>query len=836
MVRMIRRAAMVVAAVLGAAVASCAGAAEADLAFISARGSVPDYRKGHCDTAAFCRMVEIVQPVKRAVWTVSGLGVFRVWLNGHEVGADDFLKPGFTHPRKRRHSFSYDVTGLVKTGRNVLAAEVSTGWWRDAIVRGKGRKSAFGASLEIEYEDGTHETIATDESWSAAYKSLLVHAEIYWGEKYDARVDASWRVLGADDWPKAEMYSGFKGVVSPVEGRTIKVRRDLALEPVEICAWSGVEDASPDAFGKVRIIRRWKPGEPFVLEAGETLVIDFAQNASGIPEFTARADAGTVLDAHPAEMLNDSRGEKSRGNDGPAGSAYFANYRKARSTATYIFSGGGDECWHPSATFFGGRYFSLKASGRVDFTSFKFLPVMSIAREDETGAVATGHEGLNRLIANCVWGMRSNYLSVPTDCPQRDERWGWSGDTQVFAGAAVYAADVYGFLSKWMTDMRDSQGDNDSKYPGVFAKMAPSNFGGRLFGWADAGVSVPYTLWRHFGDTAVVKANWDAMARFMEHLDRTDWTTPEGERQCADWLSPSRYEGHRRGWGAKFAKDPFWDGETEADERQYWDMLGACYHIMDLRMMEEMARATGRDGEAAVFAKREKRAVARYRKLFLDHNGRLAHRYRDMQTPNLFPLHLGLFPSRETADAAASDLAATLERGGFRVGTGFLGTPLLLDVLTNVMDAPHLAYSVLLQRECPGWLFSVDQGATTIWERWNGYTKEKGFGPAEMNSFNHYANGAVLGWIYRSMAGMRPGKDGGWRKFVLSPKPDRRVGWCKARYRSRQGVIESFWRYDGDRCIWRFAVPEGTTATVRVNGTERDYPEGEYELELSKRE
>ena len=807
---------------------------DAGLTFIAVQGKTPTGRKGQADTAAFCRVVAIDRPVRKATWTMSGCGVFRAWLNGSEVGSDDFLKPGYTHVRKRRHSFSYDVTDRLKDGRNVLAAEVSAGWWRDKIVRGekKGRKSAFGAKLIVEYVDGSKDIVRTDGEWTAAYVGPVIHADIYWGEDFDARADTSWRVTGETGWSPAKPYTGFKGVVRPVEGRTIKVRRDLALRPIEIYAWKGAEDVSREAFGRAKIIRSWRPGEKFILNPGETLVVDFGQNAAGVPEWSAKADRGTVLRARPAEMLNDSCGEKARGNDGPARSAYFANYRKSRSTATYVFSGDGDEVWHPSHTFFGGRYFSLTATARVEFSSFDFLPVMSIAQEDETGFIETGHAALNRLISNCVWGMRSNYLSVPTDCPQRDERWGWSGDTQVFAGAAVYAADVYGFLSKWMTDMRDSQGGKDSKYPGVFAKTAPGDFGGRLFGWADAGIIVPYTVWRHFGDDAIVKANWDAMTRFMEHLDNTDWTTKEGEKQCADWLSPSKYERHRRGWGSKFVKNPFWAGETVADERQYCDMLGACYHIMDLRMMEEMARALGKERDALTFVGREKKAVARYRNLFLDRSGRLAERHRDMQTANLFPLFLGLFPSKEAEAAAKKDLKDGIERNGYRIGTGFLGTPILLDVICDVLGEPSLAYSVLLQRNCPGWLYSVDQGATTIWERWNGYTKEDGFGPAEMNSFNHYAKGSVLGWMYRTMAGIRPGENGGWRTFRLQPKADARIGWMKAEYRSRCGTVKSAWRYESGKCFWHFEVPDGTEADVSVNGRTQRYPAGKYDIEL----
>ena len=695
-------------------------------AFIAVNADVPVGTNGVSDTARFVKTFECrdVKAVRRAVWTVTGLGVFRAYLNGQEVGAEDCLKPGLTHILKRRHSFAYDVTALLKPGRNVLAAEVSTGWWRDAVVRCPGvtpaKESGFGGTLEIEQTDGSRLSVPADTSWRASYGGNLVHAEIYWGETYDARIDSSWRMTGDVDWPQARECTAFKGTVAPMEGRTIKLRRDLTLKPVEMYVWHGAENTTAEAFGHVKVLRRYSDGERIALASGETLVVDFGQNAAGVPEIVASAESGTELSAHPAEMLNDMNGEKSRGNDGPAGSAYIANYRIARTVMTYVFAGTGEERYRPSFTFFGGRYLSLSANGNVSIASLRFIPMMSIAPEDETGRIETGHEGVNRLISNCLWGMRSNYLAVPMDCPQRNERLGWSGDTQAFVGAAVYAADVYGFLSKWMTDMRDSQMGDGDPFPGSFRRVAPIGTAGArayMIGWSDAGVIVPYTLWRQSGDTAVVKANWEAMSRFMALLDRTDYVTPPGESQCADWLAPSRYENWRRGWGAQYVSKPYWDGETTADALQYWDMLGACFHISDLRMMEEMARAIGERRAAKVFAAREKAAVKRYRELFLDYRGRLADRYCDMQTPILFPLKLGLFPSDDAAAVAKSNLVANLKRDGYRIGTGFLGTPILLDVLTDVVGEPELAYSVLLQRGCPGWLYSVDQGATTIWER-----------------------------------------------------------------------------------------------------------------------
>lgn len=790
-------------------------------AFIAVNAEVPIGTNGVSDTARFVKTFECrdAKDVRRATWTVTGLGVFRAYVNGVEVGADDHLKPGLTHILKRRHSFAYDITGLLRSGKNVLAAEVSTGWWRDGVVCSPGvepaKESGFGGMLDVEYVDGSLLSIPSDTSWLASYGGNLVHSEIYWGETFDARADASWRVTGEVDWPEAKEHKGFTGIVTPVKGRTIRLRNDLALKPVEMYVWRGAEGETADAFGRVKIVRRYSDGERIKLMPGETLVVDFGQNAAGVPEIAASAESGTRLRGHPAEMLNDRNGEKARGNDGPGGSAYIANYRKARTTMEYVFAGRGEENYRPSFTFFGGRYFSFAADATVSLASVRFVPLMSMAPEDETGFIETGRHDLNRLISNCVWGMRSNYLSVPTDCPQRDERLGWSGDTQAFVGAAVYAADVYGFLSKWMTDMRDSQMGHGEKFPGSFRRVAPigpAGHKGYMIGWSDAGIIVPHALWRQFGDTSVVKANWMAMKRFMELINRTWYSTPPDEEQCADWLSDERYERWRidRGTGLR-------QGETRADMRAYWELLGAFYHIWDLRMMNEMAKEIGEEDDVLLFAADEMRAVQRFSKTFLGVDGLLPERYRDMQTPSAFLLMLDLAP-KETRSTVCAQLKANFERNGYRIQTGFLGTSIIMDVLSEHMDDPELAYSVLLQHGCPGWLYSVDQGATTIWERWDGYTKERGFGPVSMNSFNHYAYGAVLGWMYRTMAGIRPGRKGGYKEFILSPKPDRRVGWVKSEYRSAAGMVKSAWRYAGDEWIWEFTVPDGTTAQVFVPG------------------
>ena len=793
-------------------------------------------------TSCFVRTVPNGKAVREAWLAVSGLGVFEAYVNGKPVSrklADgslrrDFLKPGFTHFAKTKHSFTYDVTHLVKTGAadsNVFAAEVSAGWWRDKIVNFHGRKSALRAVLVLRHTDGSETRVGTDETWISSVAGPVLRAAIFDGEDYDARISREWLAgSGLDSFKASEANNEFGGVLLPMEGPGISLRRDLSLAPIEMYVWMGVDGANDREFGTVRKLRGYRDGEVVEIGAGETLVVDFGQNAAMVPEFDFFAAEGTTLTMRPAEMLNDGNGAKKRGCDGPEGSIYTTNYRQARTTLNYTFAGKGVRRYHPEFTFFGGRYASITATGRVEIFKIRSVPVTSIRKSMETGSLSTGVADVNRLISNALWGQYSNYLSVPTDCPQRNERLGWTADTQVFALAGAYNADTYGFFVKWMRDMRDTQHD-DGSYTGVAPEGQYGCNHGEQLGWADAGVIVPYTMWRQFGDTTVVDQNWDSMKRYMALIDRTKFTSPAAMgHQWADWLSYEKLES----WsGAAYDRGPDGGRLAKADAKTYWQYLGGCYLLWDARMMSEMAKAAGFSGDAETFREMAARNLAYMRGKFLAEDGMLLPLFRDMQTPALFALKLGILERPDAIAATKASLLQNFRDHGDCLQTGFLGTSILMDALTYDVGAPGVAYSLLLQHKNPSWLYSVDQGATTIWERWNSYTKKDGFGNAGMNSFNHYAYGAVLSWMYGSMAGIRAGAGGGYRRFVLAPLPDRRIGSVDAAFRSPYGEIRSAWRYDGGRWVWKFTVPANTTALVTVPGGEpREHSAGTYEVSV----
>ena len=796
-------------------------------------------------TACFVKTLANAKDVKEAYWSVAGLGAFEAYVNGEPVSRKgckaiggklvrDYLKPGFTHNGKTKYSFTYDVTHLMKTGKseaNTFSAQVSSGWWRDKIVNFFGKKSAFRAQLILRYADGTEKRFGTDTTWLSATTGPVIRAAIFDGEDYDARVKTCWMKgkKPCDKFRASEVNTEFKGELFPMTGAPIRLRCDLAIAPAEMYVWKGAEGAKDGEFGKVKKLRSYKDGDDIVVDKDETLVVDFAQNAAAIPCFVFSAAEGVTLKMRPAEMLNDGNGAKKRGCDGPEGSAYFTNYRQARTTLNYTFAGTGEEKYRPNFTFFGYRYVSITATGKVTIKKLRSIPVTSIPKWTETGCMETGVKDVNQLISNVKWGQYSNYLSVPTDCPQRNERLGWTADTQVFTEAATYNANVYGFFMKWMRDMRDTQHD-DGSYTGVAPLAQYGSERGHQLGWADAGIIVPYTVWKQFGDTRVVEANWESMKRYMKLVEDMKYTSPQATgHQWADWLSYEKLESCS---GQAWEKGPDGKRRVKADALKYWQYLGCCYWLWDARMMVTMAEAIGKKDDAAAFRAMANRALSFLREKFVDaKDGMLLPVFRDMQTPALFALKLGLLDKADAIAKTKSALLQNFKDHGDCLQTGFLGTSILMDTLTYDVGAPEMAYTLLLQHKNPSWLYSVDQGATTIWERWNSYTKKDGFGSAGMNSFNHYAYGAVLAWMYGTMAGIQEDVAcPGFKHIILAPVPDKRMGKVKACFRSPYGPIKSAWCYDeAGKWTWTFTIPANTTATVTVPGEQpKEYVAGTY--------
>lgn len=779
------------------------------------------------------------QKVIKALWMTTSLGVNELYVNGNRIG-HEVLRPGFSHHSRTKYSFTYDITNVFvkkKGGVNRLAAQVTPGWWADKIITPSGsngmygQKCAFRGVLELTFADGSTRRYGTNtKHWKAGIAGPVKHAAIFDGEEYDARVPSpvsdSFSMLS-----EPAISTEYKGIIVPENGAEVYHLHKQALNPKRAYVYSKTEGATDKDYGKIVIDREYAHGKPMTLRPGEHLVLDFGQNCAAVPAFRFNAPEGTHLSCLPAELLNDGNGAKSRGMDGPEGSIHRRNLRIHEKSIRldYTFANSKKVVeYTPRCTFFGYRYLDITATDEVVIEQIQSVPVSSITSEMETGHITTGNDLINQLISNTVWGMRSNYLSVPTDCPQRNERLGWTADTQVFCETGTYFANTDRFFHKWLHDLRDSQ-NPEGGYPSV---SPPGQYGSGVqeymrLGWSDAGIIVPWTVWKQFGDVSIIEESWESMKRYMEHIHQTkyDHTTlinENGNYQWGDWLS---YEPLETCGGSAFK-----DGNPLPETIVYWNYLSASYWAINAAMMRDMAAATGRNANEYAGMLTEAKQYLRER--FLNADGTFkTYILNTMQTPALFALYNGLLSGEAKANMIER-LRENFRQHDDCLQTGFLGTSILMPTLTaNGMT--DVAYTLLFQRKNPSWLYSVDNGATTIWERWNSYMKESGMGPKGMNSFNHYAYGAVCQWIWQTCAGIAADTSApGFKHIIMHPIPDRRLGYLNATYPSAAGVIKSHWRYKGDEWIWTFTIPRGATATVTLPGEckAKDYTSGTYTI------
>lgn len=731
---------------------------------------------------------KVPEKVSSVKLTVTALGVFEVYVNGERVGNDE-MKPGWTDYRHSVFEFEYDITELCKTsGDSVLVACVAPGWYSGRIARRIycERGCAFCAEITVVDKDGHTTVFATDESWETSYGGRVRTGEIWDGELYDAREKCIYSDSDSYEWTHAVLCDYATCEIKPHVGETVKLKKK-GIAPVSAVVYGGTKDNGTD-FGEINVLSQ-KIGngcERGALAKGQNLVLDFGVEMTARPRFKIYAPKDTTLRIYCSEMLNDS-GLRSRGNDGAKGSAYIENYRSALSRIQYVSNGEVAE-YSPSFSFFGYRYLEIVADNDVEI----LYAVSDIIGSDlkKTGEIETSNAEVNKLIANIKRGLEANYLSIPTDCPQRDERYGWTGDTQIFCGAASYFVNTYGFLSKWMGDMRDS-----SEADGVFPFIAPAVFGDKSFGsaaaaWSDAGIIVPYKMWLMYGDKSILEENYEAMENHVKGLyERNGLAGPN--HGFGDWLC---YEENRK------------------------DCVAVCYFVYDATLMEKISRILGKAERAEYYSKLRADIIEYYKEKFID-NGEFTVK---TQSGYILPLAFDMLEG-ELREKAIRELKAKIADNDYTLATGFVGTGLLNQTLSKV-GLDDEAYSLLLQTKDPSWLYSVRQGATTIWERWNSYTLDKGFGNVEMNSFNHYSYGAVAEWMFAYMAGiMADEENSGFEKFILAPTPDtreyipegqERITSVKAEFLSVRGLIKSEWFYENGEFVYKITIPEKTEARV----------------------
>ena len=750
--------------------------------------------------ALFRRDFDLPKGCAKVSLTMTALGVFDAYINGKRVGNEE-MKPGWTDYHCRVFEFDYDVTELCAP-ESVLTVSVSNGWWSGRISFGAygWHEPAFAAVLSFFDKKGKClQQIVTDESWETVIGGRILFADIWDGEYYDANMPDAHTFPEGYAWEKASLYQGHVPAIVPHVGEPIRVRPQFNHRPASAVLYRDVKENGTDFGEIVPISTKVGTGcEKTRIRAGEKLMLDLGQEMVGRPKLTVVAPRGARIELMVGELLNDS-GDKSRGNDGPKGSIYMANYRTALARAVYVAAGRDTETYEPSHAFYGFRYFCITAD--TDFDLVEVEGVFLSTDMTETGHIETSNPEINRFFENVQWGQRCNYLSVPTDCPQRDERLGWSGDTQIFCGAGTYNANARGFLRKWLGDARDGQRVSAGYWDVIpvvpIARSGEKRNDGSV-AWADAGIIVPYMLYLKYNDLETLREHYDSMELYMDFLAKEGGPLS----RYNDWLA---YE------------------ETPGE------YICLAHYAYDAMLMSRMSKAIGKRDRAEHYAALFQKVKADFNARYIENNTLTVV----TQTSCLLALRFGLVDG-EVRKNVIDLLEQKIVENDYTLSTGFIGTGILNQTLSDV-GLDGLGYSLLLQTRDPSWLYSVRQGATTVWERWNSYTKETGFGRVNMNSFNHYAYGAVVEWMYAYAAGIAADPDApGFRHFVLSPRPDTRKGselpagqslitYVKAHYDSAAGRIESAWDWREGLFTYSFTIPAGAGARVEyplLNGRE----------------
>jgi len=714
--------------------------------------------------AVFRREFQLPGAIRRATLFATARGVIELRTNGRRV-TDDLFAPEWTDYDKRIHYRTYDVTALLAAGANELSVTLGDGWWSGYVgwqeTRGRygSLENSLLVQLELELVDGTRRIVATDGTWECATGPIL-SSDMQMGEVYDARrTPCAWLPAREVAVPAASLVAQRSEPVRITETRVPVSRKEIS------------------------------PG---------VHLYDMGQNMTGWIRLAVELPGGTRVQLRHGERLN------------PDGTLYTANLRRAKATDVYVCRGSGVEIFEPHFTFHGFQYVELTATGpdNCHLLGDKFSATLGTitgcvihSATPPAGHFECSHAGVNRLWLNGVWSQRDNFLSVPTDCPQRDERLGWMGDAQVFFRTATCNMDVAAFFTKWMIDVEDAQTPE-----GVFPDIAPrlredinwvglDNLGGAA-GWADAGIIIPYTFWRVYGDLRLVERHWGAMVRWLDWIERHN---PNGLRlnqlanNYGDWLCiPS--------------------DTSFGTHSPMKNLLATAYWADDAAKMARLARALGRENEAERFQAMFEKVRAAFQAEWVRPDGRITV---ETQTAYLLALAFDLLPA-QLRGAAADHLVANIQALDWHLSTGFVGIGHLNPQLTLAGRA-DVAYRLLLQESYPSWLFPVLQGATTIWERWDSWTIASGFHKDGMNSFNHYSLGSVGEWLFRHVLGIELDADTpGYQRFVLRPFVGQGLDHARGSYRSINGEIRSAWRRDGARFEWQVTVPANTSARVHI--------------------
>ncbi|HEY8660959.1 MAG TPA: family 78 glycoside hydrolase catalytic domain [Hanamia sp.] len=694
--------------------------------------------------------------IKSATAFITAHGLYEAQINGQRVG-DAYLTPGWTSYNKRLQYQVYDVTNLLKNGSNAIGVTLGSGWYRGHLAWG-GNKNIYGKDislllqLAITYSDGTTETVVSDESWKSTTGSII-SSEIYDGETIDARAEKTgWALPGYDDTHWSGVKIGNFSNNNLIASYNEPARKHETFKPVKI----------------------------FTTPKGEK-VIDFGQNLVGWVMLKVRGNAGDTITIQHAEVLDKQ------------GNFYTDNLRAAKATSEYILNGKGEENFEPHFTYYGFRY--IKVEGiKGDLKPGDFTAVAIYADMKKTGTFSTSNALINQLQHNIEWGQKGNFLDVPTDCPQRDERLGWTGDAQVFSRTASFNMGVNNFFSKWMKDVAADQLPN-GRVPHVVPNVLGPNAGGSA-GWADVATIIPWNMYLAYGDKKILEDQYGSMKSWVEYMhgksNKDLWNTGF---HFGDWLF--------------YRPDDDNDGRAAVTDKY---LIAQCFYAHSTQLLINAAKVLGKTDDVAVYTNLLQKIKDAFIKEYMTPNGRLVS---GTQTAYVLALNFDMLPENLRAQAAER-LAENVKSYNNHLTTGFLGTPYLCHVLTR-FGYDSVAYKLLLQDTYPSWLYPVKMGATTIWERWDGEKPDSTFETPGMNSFNHYSYGAIGDWMYRSMAGIDTYEDGvGYKHIKIKPHIGGGFTNTFASLETNYGTLSSGWKVENDKIIMDVEIPANTTATIYV--------------------
>ncbi|MFA2603693.1 family 78 glycoside hydrolase catalytic domain [Bacillus cereus] len=735
-------------------------------------------KKERTQVMSFHKSFSIKKLVKKARLYITSLGLYESSINGERIG-DCYFTPGWTSYDKRVLYQTYDITPVLNIGHNDISTLVGNGWYKGPItmhhVRNYyGERRAVIAQIHITYEDGTKEKIVTDETWKVT-SSPILYSEIYEGEVYDARLEESGQVL-----EDVEIIEYSKQIIVAQENKAI--RKMKIIKPIAISKLSNHE---------------W--------------LIDMGQNMVGWMRFTVHhVYIGQKIELHHAEILNKD------------GSFYTGNLRKAKQKIVYIAKGEEEETFEPHFTYQGFRY--VKVSGLTqppqiaDFEGIVLHTDMEKASEFETS-----NPLINQLHHNVEWSQRGNFFDVPTDCPQRDDRLGWTGDAQMFIGTATQIMDVQLFFKKWLQDLSLDQNKN-----GAVPLVIPDAFGKRADfeldtsgGWGDAAIICPWVHYLHYGDVSILKEQYESMKKYIDYI------RSQGENE---YIWDTGY--HLGDWLALDTKPDVFEGGTDKH------FIATAFYAYSTSILRRIAEILGKNTDAKYYADLHRNIVQAFQNEFVTPNGRLIS---NTQTAHILVLLFELVKDN-VKEKVFNRLIELLKESKNHLTTGFIGTP-YLNLILSKFNRHDLACKLLFHEDYPSWLYQVKQGATTIWEHWDGVKEDGTLWNDSMNSYNHYAYGSIVEWIYRYIVGLEVDEaKPAYKHFYVQPHFDSNLEWIKVKRETAYGEIKIEWRLEMERASLHVYVPPNTSATLRIDemnwkaehNIERDLGSGDYKFTFCK--